>query len=90
MPQAGRLCVRFPMSLDFSIYLILPVALSLWSRLSLLTEMSTKDLPRGKKRPARKADNLTAICEPTVSQPYGSPRRATETPLLVCTGYNVS
>jgi hypothetical protein len=29
----------------------------------LLTGMSTKNLPRGKGRPARKADNLTAICE---------------------------
>jgi hypothetical protein len=27
-------------------------------------EMSTRNLPRGKGRPARKADNLTAICEP--------------------------
>jgi hypothetical protein len=31
-----------------------------------LTEMSTRNLPGGKERPARKADNLTAICEPTV------------------------
>jgi hypothetical protein len=31
-----------------------------------LTEMSTKNLPGGKGRPARKADNLTAICEPNV------------------------
>jgi hypothetical protein len=31
-----------------------------------LTEMSTRDLPRGKGRPARKAENLTAICEPTL------------------------
>jgi hypothetical protein len=29
-----------------------------------LTEMSTKSLPEGKGRPARKADNLTTICEP--------------------------
>jgi hypothetical protein len=28
-----------------------------------LTEMSTKDLPGGKGRPAREADDLTAICE---------------------------
>jgi hypothetical protein len=28
-----------------------------------LTEMSTKNLPGGKGRPALKADNLTAICE---------------------------
>jgi hypothetical protein len=31
-----------------------------------LTEMSTRNLSEGKGRPARKADNLTAICEPTV------------------------
>jgi hypothetical protein len=30
------------------------------------TEMSTRNLPAGKGRPARKADNLTAICEPIV------------------------
>jgi hypothetical protein len=29
-----------------------------------VTEMSTRNLPGGKARPARKADNLTAICEP--------------------------
>jgi hypothetical protein len=28
-----------------------------------LTEMSTRNIPGGKGRPARKADNLTAICE---------------------------
>jgi hypothetical protein len=31
-----------------------------------LTEMSTRNLPGGKGRPARKGDNLTAICEPIV------------------------
>jgi hypothetical protein len=31
-----------------------------------LTEMSTRNLPEGKGRPARKADNLTTICEPIV------------------------
>jgi hypothetical protein len=29
-----------------------------------LTEMSTRNLPGGKGRPARKADKLAAICEP--------------------------
>jgi hypothetical protein len=46
-----------------------------------LTEMSTRNLPAGKVRPERKADNLTTICEPIVykcgsldvSQPYGPP-----------------
>jgi hypothetical protein len=31
-----------------------------------LTEMSTRNLPGGKGRPAHKADNLTANCEPIV------------------------
>jgi hypothetical protein len=31
-----------------------------------LTEMSTRNLPVDKGRPARKSDNLTAICEPIV------------------------
>jgi hypothetical protein len=31
-----------------------------------LTEMSTRNLPGGKGRPAHKADNLTAISEPIV------------------------
>jgi hypothetical protein len=31
-----------------------------------LTEMSTKNLPGGKGRPARKAENLTDICQPIV------------------------
>jgi hypothetical protein len=31
-----------------------------------LTELSTRNLPGGKERPARKADNRTAICEPIV------------------------
>jgi hypothetical protein len=31
-----------------------------------VTEMSTRNLPGGKGRPARKAGNLTAICEPIV------------------------
>jgi hypothetical protein len=30
-----------------------------------LTEISTRNLPVGKRRPARKAAKLTAICDPT-------------------------
>jgi hypothetical protein len=37
-----------------------------------LTEMSTRNLPGGKGRPARKADNLTAICEPIFCLNMGS------------------
>jgi hypothetical protein len=32
----------------------------------LLTEMNTRNITGGKKRPARKADNLAAINEPNV------------------------
>jgi hypothetical protein len=51
-----------------------------------LIEMSTRNLPGGKGRPVRRADNLTAICEPTVytkrrsldnSQPSGPSRLVT-------------
>jgi hypothetical protein len=58
--------ILLPMrSLDFSIDLTLPAALWPLGFTQLLTEMSTRNLPEGKGRPARKAD-LTAICEPTV------------------------
>jgi hypothetical protein len=32
----------------------------------ILTEMSTRNLPGGKGRQARKADYFTAICEPII------------------------
>jgi hypothetical protein len=58
MLQARRSRVRFPMrSLDFSIDLILP------GSTQPLTKISTKNLPGGKRWQARKADNLTTICE---------------------------
>jgi hypothetical protein len=31
-----------------------------------VTKMSTRDLPGDKGRPARKAENFTAVCEPIV------------------------
>jgi hypothetical protein len=41
-----------------------------------LTEMSTRNIPGGKGRPARKADNLTVICESIVEKMW-EPRRLT-------------
>jgi hypothetical protein len=41
-----------------------------------LTEMITRNLPGGKGRLARKADNLTAICKPIVCKMW-KPRRLT-------------
>jgi hypothetical protein len=38
--------------------------------------MSTRNLPGVKGRPARKADNITAICEPIVQEMW-EPRRLT-------------
>jgi hypothetical protein len=42
-----------------------------------LTEMSARNLPGGKGWPARKADSLTAICEPIVYKKMWEPRRLT-------------
>jgi hypothetical protein len=66
MLQAGRSPVRIPDEVDF---LNLPNPSSRTMALGLtqpLTEMSTRNLPGGKKWPARRADNLAAICEPIV------------------------
>jgi hypothetical protein len=62
----GRSRDRIPDEVDFSIYLILPAALK------PLTEMSTRNIPGGEGRPARKADNLITICEPIVYKNVGA------------------
>jgi hypothetical protein len=64
--QAGRSPVRIPDEVDF---FNLPNSSSLTMALGStqpLTEMSTRNLPGGKKRQARKADNLAAVYEPNV------------------------
>jgi hypothetical protein len=57
--------IRFRMLLQFSINLILPILIMALGT-TQLTEMSTRNHPGGKVRPALKADNHTAICEPIV------------------------
>jgi hypothetical protein len=43
----------------------------------LLTEMSTRNLPVGKGRPAHRADKLAAICEPIVQKMWEPQRPVT-------------
>jgi hypothetical protein len=66
MLQAGRSPVQVPDEVDFFNLPNPSATLWAWGRLSLLTEMSTRNLPAGNKRPARRADNLAAIYEPNV------------------------
>jgi hypothetical protein len=67
MLQAESSLFRFPIRLlDFSIDLILPAALWPLRSAQPLTKLSTRSILGGKGRPARKADNLTAICEPFI------------------------
>jgi hypothetical protein len=63
MLQAGKSPVRVPDEMHFfPIYLIIPAV----GLTQPLTEMGTRNIPGGKKRPARRAENLVAICEPIV------------------------
>jgi hypothetical protein len=86
MPQAGRSRVRFQMkSLNFSIDLILPGATMALGSTRPPTEMSTRNLPGGKGRPARKIETsppfvsrLSNKCGSLdLSQRYGPPQSAT-------------
>jgi hypothetical protein len=61
--------------IEFFNWSILPAALSPSDRLSLLTEVSTRNLPGRKGRPAHEAGNHTAICESIVQQMW-EPRRS--------------
>jgi hypothetical protein len=68
MLQAGRSPVRV---LDEVNFFNLPSLSSQTMALGLtqpLTEMSARQLPEGKKRPARRGDNLAAIYEPNVGK----------------------
>jgi hypothetical protein len=66
MLQAGRSPVQVPDEVNF---FNLPNPCSRTMALGStqpLTKMSTRNLPAGKKRPACRADNLAAICEPNI------------------------
>jgi hypothetical protein len=51
-----------------------------------LTKMSTRNLPGSKKRPALRADNLTAICKPIVYEMWEPQPLATLRASTACTG----
>jgi hypothetical protein len=62
MLQAGRLSVRVPDEVDF-FNLPNPSRRTMALRSTQpLTETSTRNLSGGKKRPARRVDNLAAMC----------------------------
>jgi hypothetical protein len=66
MLQAGRPRVRFSMRLlDFSVDLNHPASRPMALGSTQSNRNGTRNLPGGKGRPARKANNL-AICEPIV------------------------
>jgi hypothetical protein len=72
MLQARRSRDRIPDEVDF---FNLPNTSSSTMALGLtqpLTEMSTRNSPGGEGQLARKADNLTAICEPIVYKNVGA------------------
>jgi hypothetical protein len=66
MLQAGRSPVRVPDEVDFFNLLNPSSRTVVLGSTQPLTEMSTRNLPGVKKRPAHRADNLTTICEPIV------------------------
>jgi hypothetical protein len=66
MLQVGRSPVRVPDEVDF-FNLPNPSSRTMALRSTQpLTEMSTRKFPGGKKRPARRAENLAAIYEPNI------------------------
>jgi hypothetical protein len=63
MLQSGRSPVRIPDEVDF-LNLRNPSSLTMaLGSTQPVTEVSTRNLPGGKKRPARRADKLAAIYE---------------------------
>jgi hypothetical protein len=77
MLQAGSSRVRYSMrSMDFTVGPNPSSRTMALGSTQPLTEISTRNLLGGKGLPTRKADNLTAICEPIVYKIW-EPRRLT-------------
>jgi hypothetical protein len=70
MLKAGKYRVRLPMN---SMNLInLPTCITIRIMALGLTQATNRNFPWGKARPARKSDNLNAICGTLdASHPYG-------------------
>jgi hypothetical protein len=68
MLQAGRSPVRIPDEVDFFNLPNLSSRTMALGSSQPLTEMSTRNLPRGKRRPAHRTENLSAIYESNVSK----------------------
>jgi hypothetical protein len=66
MLQAGRSPVQVPDEVDFFNSPNPSSRTMAQGSTQPLTKMCTRNLPGGKKRPARRADNLSAICVPNV------------------------
>jgi hypothetical protein len=66
MLKAGRSPVRVPDEVYFFNFPNPCSRTMALGSIQPLTEMNTRNLPGGKEQAARKADNLTAICEPIV------------------------
>jgi hypothetical protein len=66
MLQAVRSPVRIPDEVDFFNLPNPSIRTMALGYTQPLTEMSTRNLPGGKKRPAHRADKLAAIYEPNV------------------------
>jgi hypothetical protein len=84
MPEAGRSRVRFTMRpLDFLNWCNPSSRTMALMSTQPLTEMSTRNLPEGKRRPTRKAD-LTAICESIVYKMWDSRRLTSRWAFAAC------
>jgi hypothetical protein len=66
MLQTGKSPVRIPDEVDFFNLPNLSSRTMALGSSQPITEMSTRNLPGGKKRPVRRADNLAASYEPNV------------------------